>query len=77
MFIPFDYVIDNVKIYHQDSFVGLSDHFAIKIQLPLQGDKSLTQLIIDHRKLERIKIEIFKSNHNFNLKTDIIKTDNL
>ena len=46
VFLPFDYEIDNATIFGPDSCVDLSDHFSIKIQFPLQGDKSLTQLTI-------------------------------
>ena len=39
-FLPFDYVINNATIFGPDLCVDTSDHFPIKIQLPLQGDKS-------------------------------------
>ena len=44
--------------------------------MPLQGDKSLTQLTIKRRNLDRINIEIFKSNINLSLNCDRISTDN-
>ena len=44
--------------------------------MPLQGDKSLTQLTIERRNLDRINIEIFKSDINLTLNSDRINIDN-
>ena len=76
MFLPFEYVIVNATIFGPDSCVDISDHFPIKTQLPLLGDKSLTQITIERRNLDRIIIEIFKSLINLTLNSDRISTDN-
>ena len=76
VFLPSDYVIGNATIFGPLSCTDISDHFPIKIQLPLQGDKSWTQLTIERRNLDRINIEIFKSNINLTLNSDRISTDN-
>ena len=59
--MPSDYVVGNKTIFSPDSCVDTSDHFSVKLQLPLQGDKSLTQLTIDRRNFDRINFKIFKS----------------
>ena len=77
VFLPSIYVSGNATVFGPDSYVDISDHFPIKVQLPLQGDKSLTQITIERRNLDRINIEIFKSNINLTLNSDRINTDNL
>ena len=49
VFLPSDYVLDNATIFCPDSWVDISDHFPFKIQLPLQGDKTLILLTIERR----------------------------
>ena len=49
VFLPSDSVLDNATFFCPDSWVDISDHFPIKIQLPLQGDKTLTLLTIERR----------------------------
>ena len=70
MFLPSNFVIGNATIFFPDSCVDISDYFPTKIQLPLQGDKSLTQLSIERRNLDRINVEIFKTNINLTLNCD-------
>ena len=45
--------------------------------MPLQGNKSLTQLTIERRNLDKISMEIFKSNINLTWYSNRIKTENL
>ena len=52
-FLPSDYVSGTATIFGTDSCVDISDHFPIKTQLPLQGNKSVTQLTIESRNLNR------------------------
>ena len=53
----------------------MSDNFLIKVQWTLQGDNSLTQLTLQRRTLDRIKIEVFESNICFTFNSDRINTD--
>ena len=64
VFLPSDYVIGNPTMFGLDSFVDISEHFPVIIQLPLQGDKSLIKITTGSRNLDRINIKIFKSNSN-------------
>ena len=77
MFLPSSYLIGNATIFSPDSCVDISDHFLVKIQLPLQGDKSLTHLTIERRNLDRINKEIFKNKINSTLSSERISTYNL
>ena len=77
VFLSSNYVIDNATIFGLDSCVDISVHFPIKIHLPLLGDKSLTQLTIERRNLDKINIEIPKININLTTNSDRISTTNL
>ena len=76
MFLPSDYVIGKATLFDR-IHVYILDHFPIKIPLLLHRDKSLTQLPIERRILNRIKIEIFERNNILTFISDRLNTDNL
>ena len=83
VFLPSDYVIGNATIFGPDSYVDIADHFLIKIQLPLQGDKSLTQLTIERKNLDRTStdnptidlIQIMEDRTKLIIKSHLNKVD--
>ena len=76
VFVPSELLIDNATIYDLESGVEISDHFPIKIELPLEAERAKTYKIIQHRNLDNIDLDLFKKNIALSLNCKLIQSIN-
>ena len=70
--VPYDISIKPATIYGPDTCIDISDHFPIKIELPVIAEVNQIHLDVEYRNYKAIDINILKQNMIFKLNSNII-----
>ena len=72
IFLPSDLTVGPITIFGPDTCADISDHFPIKMELPLVPEKDEIYIDIECRNFNDIDLDIFKKNISSNLNTNLI-----
>ena len=59
IFVPSNFQINKVQIFNKESGVEISDHYPVKLVLPLEGESTIDYQEIEYRNLKNINMTSF------------------